>query len=156
MISLRSALRRSRKRIMSDPILASFSKVDIHRDYERFCSKRMDKCILWMWIFCFLQAIFNADLIFPGDSVVRRCFWIASNTGWVMTIILWVRYFIGSIRAHRRVMKGMDVTVEEIDKLVSKYTSAATPPMPSQLASSTVSSVAQQQNVGGSTANGQI
>lgn len=141
---------------MIDPILASFSKVDIHRDYERFCSKRMDKCILWMWVFCFLQAIFNADLIFPGDSVVRRCFWVASNAGWVMTIILWVRYFIGSIRAHRRVMKGMDVTVEEIDKLVSKYTSLATPPMPPQLASSTVSSVAQQQNVGGSAANGQI
>ena len=152
MISLRSALRRSRKRTMSDPILASFSKVDIHRDYERFCSKRMDKCILWMWIFCFLQAIFNADLIFPSDSIVRRCFWAASNAGWMMTIILWVRYFIGSIRAHRRVMKGMDVT---INKLVSKYTSLATS-MPPQLASSSVSSSAQQQNVGGSAANGQI
>ena len=139
---------------MIDPIIASFSKVDIHRDYERFCSKRMDKCILWMWIFCFLQAIFNADLIFPGDSVMRRCFWVASNVGWMMTIILWVRYFIGSIRAHRRVMKGTDAIVEEIDKLVSKYTSLATPHMSPQLASSSVSSVAHQQNVGGSTANG--
>ena len=50
----------------------------------------------------------------------------------------------------------MDVTVEEIDKLVSKYTSLATPPMPPQLASSTVSSVLQQQNTGRSAANGQI
>ena len=139
---------------MIDPIIASFSKVDIHRDYERFCSKRMDKCILWMWIFCFLQGIFNADLIFPGDSVLRKCLWVASGVGWVMSIILWVRYFIGSIRAHRRVMKGTDAIVEEIDKLVSKYTSLATPHMPPQLASSSILSVAHQQNVGGSTANG--
>ena len=139
---------------MIDPIIASFSKVDIHRDYERFCSKRMHKCILWMWIFCFLQAIFNADLIFPGDSVMRRCFWVASNVGWMMSIILWVRYFIGIIRARRRVMNGTDVIVEEIDKLVSKYTSLATSHMPPQLASSSVSSVAHQQNDGGSTANG--
>lgn len=141
---------------MIDPILVSFSKVDIHRDYERFCSKRMDRCIFWMWNFCFLQAIFIADLIFPSDSVVRRCFWVASNAGWIMTIILFVRYFIGSIRAHRRVMKGMDAAVKEIDKLVSKHPSLATPHMPPQLASSSVSSVVQQQNVGGSAANGQI
>ena len=145
---------RPRKRTMIDPILASFSKVDIHRDYERFCIKRMDKCILWMWIFCFLQGIFTADLIFPGNSVMRRCFWVASNVGWMMSIILWVRYFIGSIRAHRRVMNSTDVIVEEIDKLVSKYTSLATSHMPPQLASSSISSVAHQQNVGGSTANG--
>lgn len=141
---------------MIDPIISFFSKVDVHKDYTRFCSKRMDKCTLWMWIFCFLQAIFNADLIFPGDSVVRRCFWVASNAGWMITTILWVRYFIGYIRAHRRVMNGMDVAAEEIDKLVSKYTSLATPHMHPQLASSSVSSVAQQQNVRGSTANGQI
>lgn len=140
---------------MIDPIIASFSKVDIHRDYERFCNKRMDKCILWMWIFCFIQGIFNADIIFTSDSVMRRCFWVASIVGWMMAIILWVRYFIGSIRAHRRVMKGRDVIVEEIDKLVSKYTSLATPHMPPQLASSSVSSVAQQQNAGGSAANRQ-
>ena len=139
---------------MIDPIIASFSKVDIHRDYERFCSKRMHLSILWMWIFCFLQDIFNADLIFPGDSVMRRCLWVASGVGWVMSIILWVRYFIGNIRAHRRVMKGTDMIVEEIDKLVSKYTSLATSHMLPQLASSSVSSVVHQQNVGGSTANG--
>ena len=50
----------------------------------------------------------------------------------------------------------MDATVEEIDKLVSKYTSPTTSHMPPQLASSSVSSIAQQQNVGGIAANGQI
>ena len=99
---------------MIDPIIASFSKVDIHRDYGRFCSKRMDLSILWMWIFCFLQGIFNADLIFPGDSVLRKCLWVASGVGWVMSIILWVRYFIGSIKAHRRALKAMDVTFEDV------------------------------------------
>ena len=139
---------------MIDPFLTLFSKVDIHRDYEKFCNRRMDLCILWMWIFCFLQAIFNADLIFPGDSVVRRCFWIASSVGWAMTIILWIRYFIGSWRAHKRVMKSMDSSIEAVEKFVAKITPA--PPMPPQLASSTISSVVQQQNAGGSAANGQI
>ena len=134
---------------MRDSVSVAFAKVDINQDYERFCSKRMDRCILWMWVFCFLQALFGADIVFSSESTTRHILWIASNIGWATTIILWIRYFIESWRAHRRVVKNMDSSIEAVTKLVAKMTSA--PPMPSQLASSSILSSMQQ----GNAANGQ-
>ena len=135
---------------MYDSVSAAFAKVDINLDYERFCSKRMDRCILWMWVFCFLQALFNADVVFSSGSTARHILWIASNVGWATTIILWTRYFIGSWRAHRRMVKNMDSSIEALGKFVAKMT--PTSPMPPQLASNSISSSMQQ----GNAANGQI
>ena len=148
-MSLGFAAKRIKKK-MPDSVSTAFAKVDIHRDYERFCSKRMNRCILWMWVFCFLEALFSADAIFSSESTARHILWIASSVGWMATIILWTRYFIGSWRAHRRVMKSMDSSIEAVEKLVAKMTPA--PPMPPQLASSSTSSFVQQ----GNAANGQI
>ena len=148
-MSLGFAAKRTKKK-MPDSISTAFAEVDINRDYERFCSKRMDRCILWMWIFCSLQALFTADVVFSSESTARHILWIASNVGWATTIILWIRYFIGSWRAHCRAVNSMDSSIEAVEKLVAKMTPA--PPLPPQLASSSTSSSVQQ----GNAANGQI
>lgn len=135
---------------MHNLVSAAFAKVDINRDYGRFCIKRMNRCILWMWVFCFLQALFSADVVFSSESTARHILWIASTVGWAMSIIFWIRYFIGSWRAHQRVVKSIDSSVEAVEKFVSKMTPP--PPMPPQLTSSSISSSIQQ----GNAANGQI
>lgn len=135
---------------MHDSVSAAFAKVDINRDYKRFCIKRMNRCILWMWVFCFFEALFGTDAIFSSESTARHILWIAFVIGWATTIILWARYFIGSWRAHRQVVKSMDSSIEAVEKLVAKM--IPVPPMPQQLSSSPISSSVQQ----GNAANGQI
>ena len=136
---------------MPDPILSAFSDIDVHRDYERFCSRKSDQCLRWMWIFCLLQGIFIEDSLLAVDSFARKCLFDACIGGWMISIVFWIRYFVAGIRAHHRVMKSTDHSLESIAKFVSSLTPA--PPMPQQIASSSsVSSTLQQ----GNATNGQV
>lgn len=99
--------------------LSTISNIDKYQDEEKFCNKRQNICINVMWIFCILQGIFSSNIIFSDDSTTRQILFGVAFSGWIFSIIMWIRYFVKSLRTQKKIMNSMESLTGSISSLKS-------------------------------------
>jgi hypothetical protein len=110
--------KRGENNIMSTNLfLSAISNIDKYQDDEKFYNKRQDICINIMWICVFLHCIFSPDIIFSSDSITRHILFSIAFGSWFFSIIMWIMYFVKSLRIQKKIMNSMELLKKQCQLL---------------------------------------